>query len=199
MADKPRYYWDACCWIALIKQEPDRIDSLRYVIEMAQRGDVEIWTSTFTLAEVFKRRCGSENAELPAIDDEAFEDYLEQDFVQRVQVDVDVGTAARRLLRRFPSIRKPQDAVHVATAVLNGVDEFHTFDGHDLLPLNGQIPAMGGGRLKICRPPAAPDPLAGTMFEGMQAPAPAIDGNSSDEIADTEDDATKQQVTKASG
>lgn len=197
MANKPRYYWDACCWIALIKQEAGRIDSLRYVIEMAQRGEVEIWTSTFTLAEVFKRKCGVDTAEMPASDDEAFEDYLEQDFVQRVQVDVDVGTAARRLLRRFPAIRKPQDAIHVATAALNGVDEFHTFDGHDLLPLDGQIPTIGNGKLKICRPPAAPDPLAGTMFEGMHIDNLPADEIIEDEIANIRDEVAKRKGSKA--
>lgn len=192
MANKPKYYWDACCWIGLIRQEPERIDSLRHVIELAQRGEVEIWTSTFTLAEVFKRKCGEGIGELPIEGDEVFEDYLEQDFVQRVQVDVDVGTAARRLLRRFPSIRKPQDAVHVATAALNGIDELHTFDQHDLLPLDGQIPMIDGRRLRICKPPAAPDPLAGTMFEGLRS------DRVGDESAGELDDETEREAPKGS-
>src|SRR4051812_46365019 len=76
-------------WV-LISGSWYKIVSLRHVIEMAQRNDVEIWTSTFTLAEVFKRRCGDNVSELPSENDTAFEDYIEQDFVQRVQVDVDV-------------------------------------------------------------------------------------------------------------
>lgn len=55
LAEKPRYYWDACAWIALIQQEPNRFESLSYVIELAKKWDVEIWTSNFTLAEVYKR------------------------------------------------------------------------------------------------------------------------------------------------
>jgi hypothetical protein len=101
---------------------------------------------------------------------------LAQDYVQRVQVDVDVGTAARRLLRRFPQIRKPQDAVHAATAALHNVDELHTFDGNDLLPLNGLIPMQNGEKLKICRSPKPPeelDPYKGTMFEGLD-PEPSV-------------------------
>jgi predicted nucleic acid-binding protein len=172
LAIKPKYYWDACAWIGLIRQEPDKIDSLRYVIEMAQKGQVEIWTSAFTLAEVFKRKCAGEQVGLEPTEDTAFEDYLEQDYVQRVQVDVDVGTAARRLLRRFPQIRKPQDAVHAATAALHSVDELHTFDGDDLLPMDGLIPMQNGQKLKICKPPKppeVPDPYRGTMFEGLEA------------------------------
>ena len=47
------------------------------------------------------------------------------------------------------------DALHVSTAILYRVDEFHTFDGGGLgkslglLPLNGNI---GGHKLVICKP-----------------------------------------------
>ena len=165
MGAKPKYYWDACVWIGLINQEADKFASLRFVIEQAQKGDVEIWTSAFTLAEVFKKKCSGVQAGLESDGDEAFEDYLARDFIQRVQVDFDVGTAARRLLRRFPAIRKPQDAIHVATAAMNDVDELHTFDGDDLLRLDGQIPMANGQMLRICKPPSPPDPHKGTLFE----------------------------------
>jgi predicted nucleic acid-binding protein len=167
LAIKPKYYWDACSWIGLINQEPDKIDSLKFVIEEAQKGKVEIWTSAFTLAEVFKRKCAGAQVGLEQADDTAFEDYIAQDFIQRVQVDSDIGTAARRLLRKFPSIHKPQDAIHAATAALNNVDELHTFDGNDLMPLDGQIPMANGQKLKICRPPSPPDPNKGTLFEAL--------------------------------
>jgi len=172
LANKPRYYWDACSWIGLINQEPDKIDSLNFIIEEAQKGKVEIWTSAFTLAEVFKRKCSGEQIGLEQSGDADFEDYLAQDFVQRVQVDSDVGTAARRLLRKFPSIRKPQDAIHAATAALNNVDELHTFDGNDLIALDGQIPMANGKNLKICRPPIPPPPppekMAPPLLELME-------------------------------
>lgn len=150
-------------WISLIQREP-AYDSCRYVIEQAERGEVQIWTSAFTLAEVFKRRCGGEWSGLDIREDEAFEDFIEQDFVVRVQVDSDVGKAARRLLRAYPQIGKPQDAIHLATALIENLDELHTFDREDLLGLNGKLARQGGGFLKICRPPKRPDPNAGTMF-----------------------------------
>lgn len=167
MANVPKYYWDACMWIALIKREGDRFDACKNVIERAQRGEVEIWTSTFTLAEVWKRKCDGADTGLPHADDQAFEDYIEQDFVFRVAVDADVGTAARRLLRKFPTMGKPQDAVHVATALIENVDELHTFDRDDLLRLDGQLDRQDGAKLKICSPPNPPDPNAGTLFEGL--------------------------------
>ena len=146
------------------------MDSLRFVIEQAQKGNVQIWTSVFTLAEVFKRKCDGQEAGLEAADDQAFEDYIAQDFIVRVQVDFDIGTAARRLLRQYPVIKKPQDAIHVATAIMYNLDELHTFDGRDLLVLNGQIPMQDGRKLTICKPPIAPDPDKGTLFEILKAP-----------------------------
>jgi hypothetical protein len=50
------------------------------------------------------------------------------------------------------------DAIHLATAVLYRVDEFHTFDGGGssskslgLIPLSGDV---GGHKLMICKPQA---------------------------------------------
>jgi predicted nucleic acid-binding protein len=139
------------------------------VIEQAQKGGVEIWTSTFTMAEVWKRKCDSANVGLEAPDDTAFEDYVEQAFVTRVAVDFEVGTAARRLLRKYPEIGKPQDAIHLATALLENVDELHTFDNADLLGLDGKLLRQDGEKLKICPPPSPPDPNEGTLFEGLDA------------------------------
>jgi len=155
-------------WIALIKREQARFESCKYVIEKAQRGEVQIWTSTFTLAEVYKRKVGTEDIGLPEADDQAFVDYIEQDFVFKVAVDTDVGTAARRLLRKYPAIGKPQDAVHVATALLENLDELHTFDRADLLGLDGVLDRQDGSKLRICLPPSPPDPNEGTLFEGLE-------------------------------
>jgi predicted nucleic acid-binding protein len=158
LAERPKYYWDACVWIALIQQEAGRVDSLSYVIEEARNGKVEIWTSNFTLAEVYKRPCDGEVKGLAIADDAAFEDFLLQDFVVRVQVDLAVGTLARRLLRSHPMIAKPQDGIHLATALLNSIDELHTFDRANLLGLTGLIDRKDGEKLKICHPPSRPVP-----------------------------------------
>ena len=158
MSDVPRYYWDACAWIGLIQQESGRFDSLSFVIEEAKAGRVEIWTSNFTLAEVFKRPCDGENKGLATAEDVSFEDYVLQDFVTRAQVDLDVGTFARRLLRAYPEIKKPQDAIHLATALLNNIDELHTYDRNDLLDLSEKIERKDGTKLKICHPPKPPPP-----------------------------------------
>ena len=169
LAEKPRYYWDACAWIALIQQEPNRFDSLSYVIDEARATNVEIWTSTFTLAEVYKRVCDDEQKSLLPRQDQIFEDLILQHFVQRVQVDYDVGVLARRLLRKHPTIQKPQDGIHLATALLNNVDELHTFDRENLLSLSDRIPRKDGKHLRICNPPKRPKPKPLPLFEGLES------------------------------
>jgi predicted nucleic acid-binding protein len=168
LVEKPKYYWDACMWIALINREANRYDACKYIIEQAQRGEVEIWTSAFTFAEVFKKKCSPVASGLSSDDDQAFEDYIEQEFVKVIQVDTDVGRGARRLLRAHPSIGKPQDAIHVASALIESVAILHTFDNADLLGLDGQLKCQDGNLLKIQGPSEPPDPDAGTMFEGMK-------------------------------
>ena len=69
----------------------------------------------------------------------------------------------------YPNL-KPPDAIHLASAVLGNVAEFHTFDGDGrrpgLLQLDGEIDRLDGGKLRICTPDVggAPPPL----LSGMQ-------------------------------
>lgn len=159
MVDVPKYYWDACLWIELITQsDPDRVERCRYVIDLAKRGEAELWTSAFTLAEVWKKKCDATSVGIQEDKDRAFEDYIEGEFIKKINVDVDVGNLARRLLRRYPGLGKPQDAIHVASCLLANLDELHTFDGSDLLKFDGVLPRRDKAKLKVCLPPPPPEP-----------------------------------------
>lgn len=129
-----------------------------YVISQARAGKVEIWTSALTLAEVFKITQNGQPNQLDESKDHVFEEYLEQDFVTVVQVDVDIGTYARRLLRQHSRLKKPADAIHLASALTYSVDEFHTFDEVNLIPLSGQVSGLAGNSMVISVPPEDPNP-----------------------------------------
>lgn len=162
----PKYYWDACIWITLIAERRSvQGKACEHLFELARAGKCEIWTSSFCLAEVVKRKCDGQTVGLVGDQDVAFEDLIEQEYVKKVSVDVDVGKVARRLLRKFPQIGKPQDAVHIATCLLNNIDELHTFDREDMLGLDGQLEKLDRSRLKICAPPSPPEEPQGDMFE----------------------------------
>jgi predicted nucleic acid-binding protein len=154
-----RVYWDSCVWLGVLNDEPDKMDSARWLIERAERGEIEIWTSTITLAEVYKVRQGASDAPDPEAD-KKLDDFLSQPYIVHVQVDQDVAMEARRLLRaKLPGLRKPYDAVHLACAIWHDIEVFHTFDRDDLLPLAGLVKCRNGKPMTVCKPPDRPAPL----------------------------------------
>jgi len=160
LARVPTVYWDSCVWIGLINQEPEKVESIAGVLAAARRGEVQIVTSSFTLCEVVSRKCDGEKKEITADEDDAFAELLKADFVTVVTADWDAGMKARELYRAFRSqgLKKPQDALHLATAVLESVDVMHTFDDDDFLKLDGKVSRADGIALAIRLPPEPPPP-----------------------------------------
>ena len=83
-------------------------------------------------------QCHGDRVQLPENKDQDFEDYLRNN-VEVLQVTQTVGMVARRLLRKYPKLKKPQDAVHVASCLVYDVDVLHTFDSNDLTHFNGLL------------------------------------------------------------
>lgn len=176
MVDVLKYYWDACIWIELINQgDRERVARCEYVIDLAEAGKVELWTSAFTLAEVWKRKCAEENVGIQQSKDRDFENYIEKEFITKVSVDIDVGNLARRLLREIPGLGKPQDAIHVASCLLNNIDELHTFDDENLIRFDGQLPRWDKLKLRICPPPERPENPQAEMFDEGGDPGDQLD------------------------
>lgn len=150
MNSPKRVYWDACAWLGLLNGEREKLVALQVVWEKARRGEVEIWTSAFCLAEVYKAKCEGGAESLGPEGDQALDDMFDQDFVKVVQVDVEIGRLARRLLRSQAKLKKPSDAIHLATAVQWDLEQLHTYDGSDLLGLI--VRTRSGADLEICKP-----------------------------------------------
>ena len=171
MATSPsRVAWDSCTWIAHIQRErilgpdgktviEDRGAMCRPVLDAAERGVIEIVASAIALVEVLARASG--------IDDQRVRDFFDNDYILLVNVDKHLADFARRLmLAGYPGL-KPPDAIHLATARIANVDEFHTFDDR-LLALDGVIDRLDGTRLAIKKPavPASPAPLLDEIERG---------------------------------
>jgi predicted nucleic acid-binding protein len=169
LAEKKAVYWDSCVWITLINGDPGA-DRCQSVLEAAQAGELTIWTSSLALAEVYKFKCDGPK-ELALADDALFEEYIASEFVIEVQVDHDIAVMSRRLCRKYAPLKKPNDGVHLASAIISNVDEFHTFDKEDLLVLAGKILRSDGQVLKICEPPVAG--FGRTAALGLAPPSPA--------------------------
>lgn len=154
MADPARIYWDACAWIAYIQKEmpgPDssftepRYEMCRSVLLSADAGTVEIVTSSYTLAEVCKKAKGPSS---PGIDLAAF---FNQRYILLTNVDKQVGLKAQNLQLAGVGKLSPQDAVHLASALVANVPVFHTFDA-DLLALDKVFTLDDGNKMRIVRP-----------------------------------------------
>jgi predicted nucleic acid-binding protein len=156
---KLRVYWDSCAWLGLINEEEDKWPGCEYIISQAFKGNVEILVSTLTLAEVFKTKCDAPYKSLAEERDIIIEDFFDQNFIVIASVDEEVAKKARACLRYFgdKGLKKPQDAIHLATALLYGAEQLHTFDGSDLLCLNGIVTRDDGRQLIITKPPEEPE------------------------------------------
>jgi predicted nucleic acid-binding protein len=130
----------------------DRVTRCRTVIEEAKKGKGEIAISGLCLAEVCKNKDQTDN------DPKKISAFFEHEYILVVSVDRSVGEKARELMMAgIPKLR-PQDACHLATALLTpDVMELHTFDER-LLRLNGALMKADGTPLKICWPDVAAPP-----------------------------------------
>ncbi len=158
----PLYYWDSCLFLAWLKDEttrkPGEMDGVREFVDKLRKGQISIITSTMTYVEVT-------TAKLPIGVTTLLEDVFKKRNLQKIAVDIKIAKLARDL-RDYYSLRASEhnnktlsspDAVHLATAILYKVDEFHTFDEKNrngtlgLIPLSGDV---GGHSLIICKPVA---------------------------------------------
>ncbi len=174
-----RVYWDSCTFLGLINSEAGKHANCLAVWRQAKSGDAVIYTSFFTYAEVFKAKCEGKAKPLAEEGDKQIERLLGQGFIVGVLVDEQIGISGRRLMRHHAECKKPSDGIHLATALRLNVDEMHTYDGSDLLTLNGKVLRADGQPLKICTPYVRPleESPQGSLFADGQEPGGKRGGN----------------------
>ena len=156
---EPTYYWDSCVFLAWIQDEvrpSGEMDGVREVIERSKRRECRIVTSVLTSVEVLDSR-------LPVGLKKLFYGLLKR--INRLGMETKVAELAHDLRDHYmarsaefggKTLSAP-DAIHLATAIIHRVTEFHTFDQNGnaknlgLLPLSGNV---GGHKLIICKPQA---------------------------------------------
>ena len=167
---RPKYYWDACVWIAWLTAErayADYLSNMEEYAAQADAGKIILVTSSLTRGEILETKIGAKAAT-------TFQDYLKRPNVVEASADPRVTSLAGEL-RNYYQIRKQTgagekalavpDAVHLATAILYGVDQCHTFDDGKkgkrlgLLGLSGIVAAKYP--LVICKPQLAQGRLMG--------------------------------------
>lgn len=131
-ASGPRVYWDSCVFIDYIEREPGIIATLDAIVAAAERDELQIVTSTLSMAEVAfatsERMPGPVDPAMFAIADAMWSDRR---LVTAVEVDAVVAMLAREIIRRGLNegrSLKPPDAIHLATARQYSCSDFHTTD-----------------------------------------------------------------------
>ena len=135
-------YWDANCFLSCLDEEPERRPVLEALLDLAERGERPLVTSTLTLVEVVYLASEWTGSPLDESGERAIDALFERALITFVDVHEGVARQARRLMRdaigRGWSLRHA-DAVHLASAWAAGVAEFHTYDRalfkyRDILP-----------------------------------------------------------------
>jgi predicted nucleic acid-binding protein len=145
---KPKYYWDANIFLAWLKNEKRKAGEMEGVAEivwMVDRNQAVIVTSVVSKSEVLQ-------STLPPSAQKMFSQIFQRpnlvlvDFSDHI---ADLAGTIRDFYKQQGKKLKLGDAQHLATAIAYQVDEFHTFDEYDLIPLSGNV---AGHKLIICKP-----------------------------------------------
>ncbi len=126
MADPEYVYWDTMTFAHRISERADCISILKTWSDAAERNEVVIVTSAFTLCELGKLDTPGKPI-LPVDQEKLISRFFMNDFVLVVQVDRRVANLSREIIRLGGIQGK--DAVHIASAVVAGVSVLHTYDG----------------------------------------------------------------------
>lgn len=154
------FYWDTCVYLAWLKDEAGYRGfrpAIENMIRECREKKIEILTSTITITELLCVGV-AENTR------RQMEELFRLDLHKAIDVDIVIAKKAReyRMFCKTKGIAclKTPDAVHIATAVVNEVDELHTFD-QGLLGHNGGI---AEDSIAICRPAAFSSPGQDYLF-----------------------------------
>lgn len=144
--DRPlRRAWDSCNWISLIADdEPERAEICQRILEDAEAGNCIIVASALTLAEVIKQKG---QPILSDSEEQTIANFFLHEYVLIQDLTRTIGEDARRLARRYGL--KPNDAVHLATALAADADVFESWNTRDFanlpdLAIQTRVPTFEG-------------------------------------------------------
>ena len=136
MNEKPIYYWDSCIfyeWLCAEEVEQDKKAGIQKIILENQEGKNLILTSTITHLEVLPEKLLNKGA-----DKDSFTSLFAGKEISTIDIDVNILMLAKEIRDFYylPALDENRDkkmmdlgdAIHLATAIIYEVDEFHTRD-----------------------------------------------------------------------
>lgn len=130
---KNRRYWDSDIFFTWLKKEKNKYDKCRGIMKEFEKGELEIFTSALTIAEVLYLK-GREK-----IDKEKSKkivEFFKNESIVIVNLDRYIAGMARDFVWNYKVA--PKDAIHVASAVKSKIPVLDTFDG-ELIKLSNEI------------------------------------------------------------
>ena len=127
----------------LVKNESDKVDECRGVIQGCESGQLKLVTSTLTLAEVLYLK---NKQKIPKQESQLIRDFFEHRYIILIALDRRIAEKAQEIFWDYDI--KPKDAIHVASALFAGIKILETFDP-EFLVLDGKI---GTPPIQIKRP-----------------------------------------------
>ena len=146
-----KIYLDSSIIIAWLKNEArpnNEMAGVEYCIKRIMNKELKAITSVLTRGEILDGKFppGTVDSFKKAISRRRSFEWVAVD--NRIS---DIAHNIRDYLLSIGTKLELPDAIHLATAIYNNVDALYTFDGDDLLPLDGEN--IAGHRLVICKPP----------------------------------------------
>jgi predicted nucleic acid-binding protein len=128
-----RVYWDTDAFLGHLQGEKGKVDLCAGTLQRAERGELVIFTSALTIAEVLWRR-GS--PKLPKTKAKLLRQFFRRTIFRVSNVTRGIAHEAQDLVWAHGIM--PKDAIHVATAIREKVTAFETFDA-ELLKLPSKL------------------------------------------------------------
>jgi predicted nucleic acid-binding protein len=116
-------YWDSDAFLGWLQAEPGKVELCAGTLKRADEGEVLIFTSALTIAEVLWMRGAPM---IPKDKAEIVRKFFRRSYLRVRNVTRAVAEEAQDLVWNH-GIR-PKDAIHVATALDSGVAALETFD-----------------------------------------------------------------------
>jgi predicted nucleic acid-binding protein len=149
MAEKPTIYVESCCVIDAAKyQDPskappekrDDVQHIQWILKAAEQGEIVVYTSSLTIAECQHVGEHPPSEELKRL----FKSILTSGkVIQLISDSIFIGERARDLRWDHDITLRGADAVHVASAIEQGCEEFITTDARGPIKNAAKIAKLG--------------------------------------------------------
>jgi predicted nucleic acid-binding protein len=122
-------YLDSSVFVAWVRKPDEIVKGINrreiadHIFKIAEAGTFKIYTSSLTLAEVYKRRGGPK---LTEEENGKLLEYFEREFIELIDVDRLIGEQANGFCRQYNLL--PNDAIHLACAVRAKCDVLLAWD-----------------------------------------------------------------------